>query len=145
MWRHCLISSPEPLGSLVSYSIGMIRRPSVVRCRPLSVRPPFSKIFFSKTLVQWKPNFIWSFNGNGGTKVCSRGLGHMTKMNATPIYGKTPSEIFFSELKGNDLMALHVVLEPWAHHSLFKWCLELSWLSWNGYKIRLQRDFFLNL
>ena len=28
------------------------------------------------------------------TKVCSRHLGHMTKMAATPIYGKDPSKIF---------------------------------------------------
>ena len=27
--------------------------------------------------------------GWGGTKVCSRQLGHMTKMAATPMYGKT--------------------------------------------------------
>ena len=31
-----------------------------------------------------------------GTKVCSRHLGHMTKMAATPIYGKNPSKILFS-------------------------------------------------
>ena len=30
---------------------------------------------------------------DGGTKICSRGLGHMTKMAATPIYGKNPSKI----------------------------------------------------
>ena len=29
-----------------------------------------------------------------GTKVCSGHLGHMTKMAATPIYGKNPSKIF---------------------------------------------------
>ena len=38
-----------------------------------------------------KPNFInveppWV----GGTKFCLRHLGHMTKMAATPIYGKNP-------------------------------------------------------
>ena len=32
----------------------------------------------------------------GGTKVCSRQLGHMTKMAAMPIYGKNPIKIFFS-------------------------------------------------
>ena len=32
----------------------------------------------------------------GGTKFCSRHLGHVTKMAATPIYGKNPSKIFFS-------------------------------------------------
>ena len=31
----------------------------------------------------------------GGTKVCSRHLGHMTKMAAMPIYGKNPSKIFY--------------------------------------------------
>ena len=30
----------------------------------------------------------------GGTKVCSRHAGHMTKMAAVPIYGKNPSKIF---------------------------------------------------
>ena len=39
---------------------------------------------------------------DGGKKVCSRGLGHMTKMAATPIYGKDASKIFFSRTKGND-------------------------------------------
>ena len=36
---------------------------------------------------------------DGGTKVCSRGLGHMTKMATTPMYGKNPSKIFFSRSK----------------------------------------------
>ena len=36
----------------------------------------------------------------GGTKVCSQHLGHMTKMAATPIYGKNPSKIFFSRTGG---------------------------------------------
>ena len=31
----------------------------------------------------------------GGTKVCSRHLGHMTKMAAMPIYGENPSKMFF--------------------------------------------------
>ena len=31
-----------------------------------------------------------------GKKVCSRYLGHMTKMAATPKYVKTSSKIFFS-------------------------------------------------
>ena len=35
-----------------------------------------------------------------GTKVCSWGLGHMTKMAAMPIYGKTLKKIFFSRTKG---------------------------------------------
>ena len=31
---------------------------------------------------------------DAGTKVCSNGPGHMTKMDATPIYGKDPLKIF---------------------------------------------------
>ena len=30
---------------------------------------------------------------DGGTKVCSRGLGHMTKMATTPIHGKNPKSL----------------------------------------------------
>ena len=36
---------------------------------------------------------------DGGTKVCSNGAGHMTKMAATPIYGKNPLKIFFSRTR----------------------------------------------
>ena len=36
----------------------------------------------------------------GGTEFCSRHGGHMTKMAATPIYGKNPSKIFFSGTGG---------------------------------------------
>ena len=86
-------SSPEPVGSLWAYSIGMLRR-------PLSIRPPFSAIFFSKTAGQIEAKFHVAPQWDGGTKACSRGLGHMTKIAATPIYGKNPSKIFFSGIKG---------------------------------------------
>ena len=36
---------------------------------------------------------------DGGTKVCSNGPGHMTKMAAMAIYGKKPKNIFFSGTK----------------------------------------------
>ena len=36
---------------------------------------------------------------DGGTKVCPNGPGHLTKMAATPIYGKNPSKIFFSRTR----------------------------------------------
>ena len=36
---------------------------------------------------------------DGGTEVCLQGLGHMTKMAVTPMYGKNPSKIFFSRTK----------------------------------------------
>ena len=36
---------------------------------------------------------------DGGTQVCSNGLGHMTKMAAMAIYGKNLKGIFFSGTK----------------------------------------------
>ena len=50
-----------------------------------------------KPLSRLKPNFIWSMDG--GTKVCSNGPSHMTKMAAMPIYGKNLKKIFFSGTK----------------------------------------------
>ena len=42
-----------------------------------------------KQLGQSKPNFMWSFLGKGGgEKVYINDPCHMTKMVATPIYGK---------------------------------------------------------
>ena len=82
---------------LVSHGPSSIcRRPSV----HLSVvcRPPFSKI--SKTAGPIKAKFHMEPQSDGGRKVCSWGLGHITKMAATPIYGRNPSKIFFSRTKG---------------------------------------------
>ena len=85
------------IGELIVYP--WIRRPSVVR-RPSSVvrrrRPQCSNIFFSETAWPIKAKFYVEPPWVGGTKFCSRHLGHMTKMAATPIYGKNPSKIFFS-------------------------------------------------
>ena len=96
-----IISSPEPLGSqgeLIVYPSR--RRPSVRRRRPSSVggvlRSQCSKIFFSETAGPIKAKFYVEPPLLGGTIFCSRHLGHMTKMAATPIYGKNPSKIFFS-------------------------------------------------
>ena len=56
----------------------------------------------------------------GGTKVCSPHLGHMTKMAATPIYGKKP----FKNLRNRRAdfhETWYVALRTLANHSLFKW------------------------
>ena len=73
----------------------MLRRPSGV-CRPVSIHH-FQRSSSPKPLGQSKPDFIWTVEPqwDGGTKVCLRCLGHMTKMATTSIYGKNPSEIFF--------------------------------------------------
>ena len=48
---------------------------------------------------------------DGGTKVCIRGLSHMTKMAVTPICGNDPSKIFFSITKGP--MTLWLGMQHW--------------------------------
>ena len=77
-----------------AYRIPMVRGPS--GRRPSSVRPQCSKIFFSETPGLIKAKFYVEPPWVGGTIFCSRHLGHMTKMAATPIYGKNPLKIFFS-------------------------------------------------
>ena len=106
-----VFSSPEPLGSLVSlkYSHG-----------PSSVCPPFSKIF-SKTAGPIKAKFHMEPRCDGGMQVCSRGLGHMTKMAAMSIYGKKNfKNLLLQNQRANDLMAWYVALGPWSYYSLFK-------------------------
>ena len=60
-------------------------------------RPPSSvnifKHLFPKTAWPIKAKCYVEPPWVGRTKGCSRHLGHMTKMAATPIYGKNPSKI----------------------------------------------------
>ena len=81
--------SQRLIGELIVYQWSGVRRPSVRR-------PQCSKIFFSETAGRIKAKFYVEPPWVGGTIFCSRHLGHMTKMAATPIYGKNPSKIFFS-------------------------------------------------
>ena len=82
--------SQRLIGELIVYP--WIRRPSSVRRR----RSQCSNIFFSETAWPIKAKFYMEPPWVRGTNFCSRHLGHMTKMAATPIYGKNPSKIFFS-------------------------------------------------
>ena len=68
----------------------MVRGPSSSSSSSLTI----SNIFFSATAWPIKAKFYVEPPWVGGTKVCSRHLGHMTKMAARPIYGKNPSKIF---------------------------------------------------
>ena len=87
--------SQRLIGELIVYQWSGVRCPSSVR-RPSVRRPQCSKIFFSETAGPIKAKFYVEPPWVGGTIFCSRHLGHMTKMAATPIYGKNPSKIFFS-------------------------------------------------
>ena len=55
-------------------------------------------------------------------KIYWHDAGHMTKMAATPIYGKNPSKIFLSGTGGpiSTKLGMSALVTP-AHHSLFKW------------------------
>ena len=88
--------SQRLIGELIVYSCSGVR-PSVVRRRTSST---ISNIFFSETAGPIKAKFYVEPPWVGGTKFCSRHLGHMTKMAAMPIYGKNPSKIFFSRTGG---------------------------------------------
>ena len=89
-----IFSSPEPKAHRRAYSIPMVRRPSF--------RRPFTmlKHLLLVTAGLIKAKFYVELSWVGGTIFCSRHLGHMTKMAATPIYGKNPSRIFFSRTGG---------------------------------------------
>ena len=96
-----IFSSPEPSGSqgeLIVYPSS--RRPSVVRPSSVRRRRKLSNIFFSETAGPIKAKFYVEPPWVGGTIFCLSHLGHMTKMAATPIYGKNPSKIFFSRTGG---------------------------------------------
>ena len=70
--------------------ITKLNGPASVRC------PQCSNTFYSETAEPIKAKFYVEPPWVGGMKVCSRHLGHMTKMATTPIYSKNPSKIFFS-------------------------------------------------
>ena len=90
-YLNLVFSSPEPKAQRRAYRILMVRRPSVVNN---------FKHLLLQTACPIKVKFYVEPPWVGGTKVCSRHLGHMTKMAATPIYGKNPSKIFFSRTGG---------------------------------------------
>ena len=96
---------PFLLAHLSQRLIGELVRPFVVVVRR---RPQYSKIFFSKTAWPIKAKFYVEPPWEGGTKVCSRHLGHMTKMAVMPIYGKNPLKIFFSVTGGPISMKLNM-------------------------------------
>ena len=92
-WRRFLAHlSQRLIGELIGYPWSGVRPSSGIR-RPSST---ISNLFFSETARPIKAKFYVEPPWVGGTIFCSRHLGHMTKMAATPIYGKNPSKIFFS-------------------------------------------------
>ena len=55
-----------------------------------------------------------------GTKVCSNGPGHITKIAAMPIYGKNLKNLLLRNQKAYDLETWYVALGARVLPSLFK-------------------------
>ena len=60
----------------------------------------FSNFFSGQTAPPIEAKFHMEPQWDRRTKVCSNGLGHMTKMAAMPIYGKNMKNSFSLEPKG---------------------------------------------
>ena len=99
-------------GELIGYP--WIRRPSVVR--PFT----FSNVFSSETVWPIIAKFYVEPPWEGGTKVYINGPGHMTKMAAMPIYGKTLKNLLLQNQKSYDLETWHVASGTQALQSLYK-------------------------
>ena len=81
--------SQKLIGELIVYQwSGVRRRPSVV-----VRRPQCSNIFFLGTTWQIKAKFYVEPPWVGGTKFCSRHLGHETNMRPSPYMVKTLKKI----------------------------------------------------
>ena len=105
------------IGELIVYQWSAVRRPSVVHRRR---RSQCSKIF-SETAGPIKVEFYVEPPWVGGTIFCSRHLGNMTKMAATPIYGKNPSNnLLLQNLRADFHETWYVASGTPAHYSLFK-------------------------
>ena len=98
--KHTYISSsPESKAHWWAYRIG--RPPSFVVRRLLYVCQPHSlNIFSSETTGPMKIKLYMKILWVGGTKVCSNGLDHLTKMATMPIYGKNLKK--YSSMESKD-------------------------------------------
>ena len=89
-WSVAFFSSPEPLGSqgeLIVYPYCGVRCCRRRRCRRRRCQQCLN-IFSSETTLPIKAKLYVEPPWEGGTKVCIKGPGHMTKMAAMPIYGE---------------------------------------------------------
>ena len=88
-----------------------------VRRRPFT----FSNIFSSETAWPIKAKFYVEPPWEGGTKVYINGPGHMTKMAATPIYGKKPfKNLLLQNWRADFYETWYEASGTPAHHSLYK-------------------------
>ena len=96
----------------------MVRRPS----SSSSIVRPFtiSNVFSSETAWPINAKFYVEPPWEGVTKIYINGPGHMTKMAARPIYGKTLKNLLLKNQKSYDLETWHVASGAQALQSLYK-------------------------
>ena len=83
--KFCSFMEKKIFNLLENYSV------KILACSQVSDRCPFSylsKIFSSETTWPIKAKFDAEPPWEGGTKLCTNGPGHMTKIAAMPIHGK---------------------------------------------------------
>ena len=86
--------------------------------------PKVTQIQHFKLLFLGKPKADWSQISNPrdeGTKICSNGPGHMTKMPALHIYGKNIKNQLIWNQKADDLESWYAASGTQLLPSLFKW------------------------
>ena len=85
------------------------------------IRPfTISNVFSSETAWPIKAKFYVENPWQGGKKVYLNGPGHMTKMAAMPIYGKTLKNLLLKNQKSYDLETWHVASVTQTVQSLYK-------------------------
>ena len=82
----------------------------------------FSNIFSSENTWPIETKFHMEPPWDGGTKICSNGPGHMTKMAAMPIYGKKKKNLLQNQ-KAYDLETWYIASVARALPSLLEWWL----------------------
>ena len=82
------------------------------------LRPVTISNISSETAWPIKAKFIVEPPWEGGTKIYINGLGHMTKVAAMPIYGKTFKNILLQNQKSYDLETRNVTSGTQALQSL---------------------------
>ena len=87
-----------------------------VRCCPHSLN-----IFSSETTGTIKVKFHMELLWDGGTKVCSNGPGHMTKVAAMPYMVKTLKNLLLWNRKADDLETWYALSGARVQPNLLKW------------------------
>ena len=85
--------SQRLIGELIGYSWSGVR-PSVGVVRPSASSTMLKVLLLRNRFANQNQILCGAASLGRGTIFCSRHLGHLTKMVATPIYGKNPSKIF---------------------------------------------------